>query len=97
MSPLLTIYTGKNTWNSISRNHFLRFFSDTGLRVHSSSNENDKNYPLLVVVKQQKGILSWQIPFFIKRQDARGYDRYNTVNRTLCPIENNPEELLQSV
>ena len=47
------------------------FFSDTGLRVHSSSNENDKDHPLLVVVKQEKGILSWQIPFFIKREDAR--------------------------
>ena len=27
----------------------------------------------------------------------RGYDRYNSVNRTLCPIENHPEKLLGSV
>jgi len=74
-----------------------RDLEDTGLRVHSSSNENDKDHPLLVVVKQEKGILSWQIPFFIKREDARRYDRYNSVNRTLCPIENHPEKLLGSV
>ena len=43
-----------------------------------------------MVVRQEKGILSWKIPFFIKREDSKKYDQYTTVNRTLCPIENYP-------
>ena len=64
--------------------------SDSGLRVYSSSDNVANENPLLVVVRQEKGILSWKIPFFIKREDSKKYDQYTTVNRTLCPIENYP-------
>ena len=39
-------------------------------RVYSSRDENDKDLPLLLVVKQEKGILSRPIPFFINREDS---------------------------
>ena len=79
-------------------NQFLRIYllkwpniiSDSGLRIYSSSDNVDNENPLLVVVRQEKGILSWKIPFFIKREDSKKYDLYYTVIRTLCPIRNYP-------
>lgn len=63
---------------------------DAGLRVNTICNEAEEEQPVLIVVRQQKGVLSWQIPFFVKRDDySNEYDRYFSVNRTLCPIENN--------
>jgi hypothetical protein len=66
---------------------------DSGLRVYVSSNDAQDEQPVIVVVRQQKGALSWQIPFYVKRDDNHEYDRYYSVNRTLCPIENNPQVL----
>ena len=68
---------------------------DSGLRIFTQSSEAFENHPLLVVVRQQRGVLSWQIPFYVKRDDTRGYAKYLSVNRTLCPIENNPAKLEQ--
>lgn len=34
------------------------------IRVHVSSPNASENFPVLFVVKQQLGILSWQIPLF---------------------------------
>lgn len=68
--------------------------ADSGLRVHTTSSGAHEEQPVLIVVRQEKGVLSWQIPFFVKRDDyTNDYDKYYTVNRTLCPIENNPKLL----
>ena len=68
---------------------------DSGLRVFSEVDEMlaKEDFPILIVVNQQKGVLSWQIPFHVRRDDNRNFDRYYSVNRTLCPIENNPKLL----
>ena len=67
---------------------------DSGLRVNTVSLDADDAQPVVVVVRQEKGVLSWQIPFFVKRDDSFNYyDRYYSVNRTLCPIENDPKIL----
>ena len=68
---------------------------DSGLRVFSEVDETvaKEDFPILIVVNQQKGVLSWQIPFHVRRDDNHNFDRYYSVNRTLCPIENNPELL----
>ena len=39
--------------------------------------------------------MSWQIPFLVRRDGQNFYDRYYSVNRTLCPIENNPKSFLE--
>ena len=66
---------------------------DSGLRVFSESLNAFEDFPILIVVNQQKGVLSWQIPFHVRRDDNHNFDRYYSVNRTLCPIENNPKLL----
>ena len=68
---------------------------DSGLRVFSQVDEMlaREDFPILIVVNQQKGVLSWQIPFHVRRDDNHNFDRYYSVNRTLCPIENNPKLL----
>ena len=68
---------------------------DSGLRVFSEVDEMlaKEDFPILIVVNQQKGVLSWQIPFHVRRDDNHNFDRYYSVNRTLCPIENNPKLL----
>ncbi|XP_046592495.1 SID1 transmembrane family member 1 isoform X1 [Neodiprion lecontei] len=53
-----------------------------GARITVKSNANS-SLPLIVVVRQQKGILSWQIPLFVKTVDD--VLKYNTTSRTLCP------------
>ena len=35
------------------------------------------------------------IPFLVRRDGQNFYDRYYSVNRTLCPIENNPKSFLE--
>ena len=66
----------------------------TGLRLHTESQNADENQPVVIVARQKKGVLSWQIPFLVRRDGQNSYDRYYSVNRTLCPIENNPKSIV---
>uniref|UniRef100_A0A8C4LW55 SID1 transmembrane family member 1 n=1 Tax=Equus asinus asinus TaxID=83772 RepID=A0A8C4LW55_EQUAS len=52
--------------------------------VNSSSENLD--YPVLVVVRQQKEVLSWQVPLLFQGLYQRRYN-YQEVSRTLCPSE----------
>uniref|UniRef100_A0A8B9G0F5 SID1 transmembrane family member 1 n=2 Tax=Amazona collaria TaxID=241587 RepID=A0A8B9G0F5_9PSIT len=54
-----------------------------------SSSEN-LQYPVLFVVRQQKGVLSWQVPLIFRGLYQRTYN-YQEVSRTLCPSEPTPE------
>uniref|UniRef100_A0A8C0ICG1 SID1 transmembrane family member 1 n=1 Tax=Bubo bubo TaxID=30461 RepID=A0A8C0ICG1_BUBBB len=47
-------------------------------------------YPVLFVVRQQKGVLSWQVPLIFRGLYQRTYN-YQEVSRTLCPSEPTPE------
>ncbi|KAF4533498.1 hypothetical protein B566_EDAN000983 [Ephemera danica] len=44
-------------------------------RINVYSTVAEKSSPVLVVVRQQKGVLSWQLPY-----------EYKNVSRTLCPV-----------
>ena len=66
-----------------------------GLRVHTKSINAPEEQPVVFVIRQKKGVLSWQIPFLVRRDGQNFYDRYYSVNRTLCPIENNPKSFLE--
>ena len=60
--------------------------------LHSTKKHfNLAGYELFYVTQ---GVLSWQIPFLVRRDGQNSYDRYYSVNRTLCPIENNPKSIV---
>ncbi|KAM9320410.1 SID1 transmembrane family member 1 [Gastrophryne carolinensis] len=56
------------------------------LRVFVSSDSDDLQFPVLFVVRQQKGVLSWQVPLAFRGFYQRTYT-YQDVSRTLCPTD----------
>ncbi|NXH11494.1 SIDT1 protein, partial [Bucco capensis] len=56
------------------------------VRVHVTSSSESLQYPVLFVVRQQKGVLSWQLPLIFRGLYQRTYN-YQEVSRTLCPSE----------
>ncbi|XP_068127008.1 SID1 transmembrane family member 1 isoform X2 [Hyperolius riggenbachi] len=54
------------------------------LRVYVKSDSDDLEFPVLFVVRQQKGVLSWQVPLAFRGYYQRTYT-YQEVGRTLCP------------
>uniref|UniRef100_A0A8C8VJ99 SID1 transmembrane family member 1 n=1 Tax=Pelusios castaneus TaxID=367368 RepID=A0A8C8VJ99_9SAUR len=60
------------------------------VRVYVKSDSEDLQYPVLFVVRQQKGVLSWQVPLIFRGLYQRTYN-YQEVSRTLCPSEPTPE------
>ncbi|KAK8393036.1 hypothetical protein O3P69_013225 [Scylla paramamosain] len=57
------------------------------VRVTVSSLRSSNTYPLLVVVRQQRGVLSWQLPLE-PPPNTRVLEKYYTVSHTLCPVKN---------
>lgn len=57
------------------------------VRVTVSSPKSDYTYPLLVVVRQQRGVLSWQLPLE-PPPNTQILEEYYTVSHTLCPVKN---------
>ncbi|KYO22459.1 SID1 transmembrane family member 1 isoform X2 [Alligator mississippiensis] len=60
------------------------------VRVYVKSDSEDLQYPVLFVVRQQKGVLSWQVPLIFRGLYQRTYN-YQEVSRTLCPTEPAPD------
>nr|XP_020862797.1 SID1 transmembrane family member 1 isoform X2 [Phascolarctos cinereus] len=56
------------------------------VRVYVNSSSENLKYPVLFVVRQQKGVLSWQVPLLFRGLYQRTYN-YQEVSRTLCPSE----------
>ncbi|XP_072470077.1 SID1 transmembrane family member 1 isoform X2 [Notamacropus eugenii] len=56
------------------------------VRVYANSSSEDLKYPVLFVVRQQKGVLSWQVPLLFRGLYQRTYN-YQEVSRTLCPSD----------
>ncbi|CAH1273788.1 SIDT1 [Branchiostoma lanceolatum] len=52
------------------------------VRLHVTSPDATESHPLLVVVRQEDGILSWQVPLRVE-----DYYLFNEIERTLCPAE----------
>lgn len=62
---------------------------DGALRVFVVSDEAETEFPVLVVVRHEKGVLSWQLPMLVQDGvDDRPPTQYTAVNRTLCPVNN---------
>ncbi|XP_076974477.1 SID1 transmembrane family member 1 isoform X2 [Tamandua tetradactyla] len=58
----------------------------SAVRVYVNSSSENLEYPVLVVVRQQKAVLSWQVPLLFEGRYQRSY-HYQEVSRTLCPSE----------
>ncbi|XP_067679484.1 SID1 transmembrane family member 1-like isoform X2 [Haliotis asinina] len=58
----------------------------TAVRVSVSSVNSTRSSPVMVVVRQREGIMSWAVPLFIDYIYA-----YYSVSRTLCPIFHLPD------
>ncbi|XP_077867553.1 SID1 transmembrane family member 1-like [Saccoglossus kowalevskii] len=52
------------------------------IRVHVNSTNAVVEYPVLFVVRQQRGVMSWPVPMYILSQY-----KYSSVARTLCPFD----------
>ncbi|XP_077900333.1 SID1 transmembrane family member 1 isoform X2 [Ictidomys tridecemlineatus] len=81
------IYSGVvnlSTENIYSFNYTSQPGQVTAVRVYVNSSSENLNYPVLVVVRQQKEVLSWQVPLLFQGLYQRSYN-YQEVSRTLCP------------
>ncbi|XP_070548993.1 SID1 transmembrane family member 1-like [Ptychodera flava] len=58
------------------------------VRVEVSSSDAQEQYPLLFVVTQQEGIMSWKLPLQIM-----SVHKYDTVGRTMCPMNFGDKEV----
>ncbi|XP_005548181.2 SID1 transmembrane family member 1 isoform X3 [Macaca fascicularis] len=83
------VYSGVvnlSTENIYSFNYTSQPGQVTAVRVYVNSSSENLNYPVLVVVRQQKEVLSWQVPLLFQGLYQRSYN-YQEVSRTLCPSE----------
>uniref|UniRef100_A0A8D2B7E2 SID1 transmembrane family member 1 n=1 Tax=Sciurus vulgaris TaxID=55149 RepID=A0A8D2B7E2_SCIVU len=81
------VYSGVvnlSTENIYSFNYTNQPGQVTAVRVYVNSSSENLNYPVLVVVRQQKEVLSWQVPLLFQGLYQRSYN-YQEVSRTLCP------------
>ncbi|XP_062934938.1 SID1 transmembrane family member 1 isoform X4 [Cynocephalus volans] len=83
------VYSGvvsPSTENIYSFNYTSQPGQVTAVRVYVNSSSENLDYPVLVVVRQQKEVLSWQVPLLFQGLYQRSYN-YQEVSRTLCPSE----------
>nr|XP_035963069.1 SID1 transmembrane family member 1 isoform X3 [Halichoerus grypus] len=83
------VYSGVvslTTENIYSFNYTSQPGQVNAVRVYVNSSSENLDYPVLVVVRQQKGVLSWQVPLLFQGLYQRSYN-YQEVSRTLCPSE----------
>ncbi|XP_036785489.2 SID1 transmembrane family member 1 isoform X2 [Manis pentadactyla] len=75
-----------STENIYSFNYTSQPGQVNAVRVYVNSSSENLDYPVLVVVRQQKEVLSWQVPLLFQGLYQRSYS-YQGVSRTLCPSE----------
>ena len=59
---------------------------ERALRVYVESDGAETGAPVLVVVRYEKGVLSWQLPLTVQDQEEVTNVRYTASNRTICPL-----------
>ena len=56
--------------------------SHKALRAYAQSDDWNPEEPVTIVVKQRRGVLSWELPYMV------GSESHEFARRTLCPYEN---------
>ncbi|KAL1234360.1 SID1 transmembrane family member [Trichinella spiralis] len=74
--------------SNVLRLAFNRTFTRDVIRISVQSSDARLQWPLLVVVRDTKTILSWQVPLALENKF-----QYNIVSRTLCPDVDAVEDL----
>lgn len=64
-------------------NYAFNYAQKWAIRVNADSPSANNNHPILFVVRQERGVTSWQIPMIYK-----SVYYYPEVGRTLCPLQN---------
>ncbi|KAA0188612.1 SID-1 A [Fasciolopsis buskii] len=57
------------------------------IRVHVLNSQPQKNFPILIVIKQQQQVLSFEVPVVVNE-----VIKHANVSRTLCPIRVDPDD-----
>lgn len=60
--------------------------ADTPARISVSSEEADASLPIFITARQERGVLSWQLPMIITVQGR--VESFSSISRTLCPHTN---------
>ena len=63
------------------------------MRVYVESDESKHEHPVIVVVRHEHGVLSWEMPMRIVDPDFPSGLSYTAVNRTICPYNMIREDL----
>ena len=69
------------------------------VRVHTKSPSATLEWPLFVIIRRQKEVISWELPInflmdkaynFLSDTNTSNYKTYDENSRTLCPLQNRP-------
>ncbi|XP_070548988.1 SID1 transmembrane family member 1-like [Ptychodera flava] len=66
------------------------------IRVHVSSSHAREMEPIIFVVKQPEGVISWQVPLVVVNENECEF-QYESVARTLCPLRFGGEKISEVV
>ncbi|KAL4229337.1 RNA transmembrane transporter [Mactra antiquata] len=84
-------YPGIVNYNSSAVFEFRYNLSSTKenpVRIYSTSNESQVDFPTMFVIHQERSVMSWQIPLVLQYSNE-----YFDVGRTLCPMQNESHTL----
>ncbi|XP_053561794.1 SID1 transmembrane family member 1 isoform X2 [Bombina bombina] len=88
------LYTGRvnrNVEELYTYNYTSKLGKVDALHVFVNSDADNLQFPVLFVVRQQKGVLSWQVPLLFRGYSNKRTYTYHEVSRTLCPKESEGE------
>ncbi|XP_014207455.1 SID1 transmembrane family member 2-like [Copidosoma floridanum] len=93
LTPIIVTanYSTNYTFSMNSTIEYVFLYSESGVsslegaRIIVESQDAPTNFPLIVVVRQKKGILSWQIPLQVENKHLIDPIPYHVTSRTLCP------------
>lgn len=57
----------------------------SAVRIFTTGNHSVKEFPTIFVIRQERSVISWQIPLLLS--DAQAVYEYKDVSRTLCPVD----------
>ncbi|XP_048418009.2 SID1 transmembrane family member 2 isoform X2 [Stegostoma tigrinum] len=91
--PYLVI-VNSHVQNIFAFNHTVSRNKTEGVRVHVNVLSAQSRNPVLFVIRQQKAVLSFQVPLILRGLYQRNY-AYQDVSRTLCQPEIKSESQMQ--
>ncbi|XP_060702674.1 SID1 transmembrane family member 2 isoform X1 [Hemiscyllium ocellatum] len=88
------VIVNSHVQNIFAFNHTVSRNKTEGVRVHVNVLSEQSKNPVLFVIRQQKAVLSFQVPLILRGLYQRNY-AYQDVSRTLCQPEIKSESQMQ--